>query len=137
MSEMPPRFSRYISKAESLVTKPGRVQSLIAQSARKLTQTSGQKMAQMRGQLGTTIALLRAWLSGDYRQVSNKTLVILIAGLLYFVMPLDVIPDFIFGWGLIDDAAVLSYVFNQVMDETKAFEHWQSQQKGSESDAQG
>ena len=45
--------------------------------------------------------------------------------MVYFVVPLDVIPDFILGWGLIDDIAVIGYVFGQVQVEIAAFRAWQ------------
>jgi uncharacterized membrane protein YkvA (DUF1232 family) len=69
--------------------------------------------------------LLKAWLSGDYRELSNKTIVIIVAAVLYFVVPLDVIPDFIFGLGFLDDVAVIGYVFGQLTEEMYAFEQWQ------------
>ena len=39
---------------------------------------------------------------------SKKTRGILLAALAYFVMPLDLVPDFIAGFGFTDDIAVLS-----------------------------
>ena len=37
-----------------------------------------------------------------------------VAAVLYFVVPFDAVPDFLFGWGLVDDAAVLSFVAAQI-----------------------
>ena len=48
-------------------------------------------------------------------------------------MPFDGIPDFLFGWGLVDDAAVISYVVAQLSSELEAFAVWQEAQ---EQDAQ-
>lgn len=131
MSQPPARFEEFRRRAEALIEQPGRVQSLVAQATRKMSRTGGDKWRELRGQLTLALALVKAWLAGDYRQVSNKTLVILVAALLYFVMPLDVIPDFIFGWGLLDDAAVLSYVFSQLSTEIEAFRQWQGQNEES------
>jgi len=47
-----------------------------------------------------------------------------VAALLYFIAPLDALPDFLFGWGLLDDAAVISYVSNQLRKELEAFKQW-------------
>ena len=131
MSQPPARFDEFRRRAETLVQQPGRVQSLVAQTTRKLARTGGDRWRELRGQLHLALALVKAWLAGDYRQVSNKTVVILVAALLYFVMPLDVIPDFLFGWGLIDDAAVLMYVFSQLSAEIEAFRQWQEQNEES------
>jgi uncharacterized membrane protein YkvA (DUF1232 family) len=86
---------------------------------------SGDKATEAKGQLSVFIALLKAWLAGDYRQVSNRTIVIVAAAVLYFVVPLDAIPDFLFGLGLLDDIAVVGYVFAQITEEIEAFRAWQ------------
>lgn len=133
VSKVPARFEHYRRRAETLLQNPGRVQKLLVSASRKQANAGGDKLREMRAQLTTAIALVKAWLVGDYRQVSNKTLVILLAALLYFVMPLDVVPDFLLGWGLIDDAAVLSYAFLQLETEIAAFQAWREQNQSDES----
>ena len=128
LKEPPARFEDVRRRAETLVREPGRVQSLLNQAKAKIKRTNSEKWQALVEQLTLSLALVRAWLSGDYRQVSNKTVVILVAALLYFVMPLDAIPDFLFGWGLLDDAAVLTYVFSQLHDEIQTFKQWQERQ---------
>lgn len=39
---------------------------------------------------------------------------ILLAALAYFILPLDSIPDFLVGFGLTDDIAVLTVAFNAI-----------------------
>jgi uncharacterized membrane protein YkvA (DUF1232 family) len=51
------------------------------------------------------------------------------AAIVYFVVPFDGIPDFLFGWGLVDDAAVISYVVAQLSSELEAFDAWQEAQQ--------
>jgi|TARA_B100000749_G_scaffold123125_1_gene94231 uncharacterized membrane protein YkvA (DUF1232 family) len=62
---------------------------------------------------------------GEYDGVSRQTIVAVTAALLYFVVPLDVIPDFLIGWGFIDDAAVVGYVMTMLAAEMDAFRRWQ------------
>ena len=126
MSKEPARFGEFSRRAQDLVQSPQRLQKVVAQGARKLLRQGGGKFAEVTEELKLFIALLRAWLAGDYREVSNKTLVAVATAVLYFVVPLDVIPDFLFGWGLLDDAAVISYVFNQIRAEMQQFEQWQN-----------
>ena len=40
------------------------------------------------------------------------------------MVPLDGVPDFLFGWGFIDDAAVISYVIAQLSTELESFKQW-------------
>lgn len=127
VGKAPRRFEQFRRRAENLVSDPDRVQQLLDDADRKQTTAGGSKLREMREHLGVAKALVKAWIAGDYRQVSNKTIVILVAALLYFVMPLDVVPDFLFGLGFFDDAAVLVYAFSQLKAEIAAFKAWQKQ----------
>jgi len=51
----------------------------------------------------------------------------MIAGaVLYFVMPVDLIPDLLGPIGLMDDAAIIATVVGSVRDELKRFRTWES-----------
>jgi uncharacterized membrane protein YkvA (DUF1232 family) len=56
----------------------------------------------------------------DYH-ISVRTKALVGAALLYFVLPTDIIPDFIPGIGYIDDALVLSTLWKLIGDEIDAF----------------
>ena len=104
-----------------MADRPARVQSLVRQAAEKLGSDPGGKFRAIKDQVLLAIEMLREWMSGSYQLSSNRTVIVLIAALLYFVVPFDVIPDFLFGIGFIDDAAVLGYVFNQINEEVEAY----------------
>ena len=124
----PTRFSRYLQRASRLAGSPEEIAELAAAAAQKLAGATGlpRRFRAVREELATFIALLRAWVNGDYRQVSTRTLVTVIAAVLYFVVPFDLIPDFIAAIGLLDDAAVIGYVIGVVRDEITEFERWRN-----------
>jgi hypothetical protein len=45
---------------------------------------------------------------------------------LYFLTPIDVIPDFIVGMGYLDDAAVIAWVMNTVKSVLNEFLKWEA-----------
>ncbi|MGE7780376.1 YkvA family protein [Peribacillus sp. NPDC097264] len=45
-----------------------------------------------------------------FNRLTKKTKVALVASILYVIVPTDLIPDFIVGFGQVDDAAVLLYL---------------------------
>lgn len=49
----------------------------------------------------------------------NRTRAILLAALGYFVLPIDSIPDFLFGFGFTDDIAVLTLAFSAIKGSIK------------------
>ena len=71
------------------------------------------------------VRLLRAWKNGSYRGLSVRTLAVLVAGLLYVLSPIDLVPDFIPGIGLIDDAAVLMLLLHALAQDLAAFRAWE------------
>jgi uncharacterized membrane protein YkvA (DUF1232 family) len=78
-------------------------------------------LASVRSDFQTGTALVRAWADGSYPGVSTRAVMILVAALVYLVTPVDAIPDFIPGVGLVDDFAVLSVVARQLRVELDTF----------------
>ncbi|PLV57144.1 YkvA family protein [Thermotoga sp. SG1] len=60
-------------------------------------------------------ALLEAVMSGRMK-IPGKTKAIIIGAILYFLIPTDLIADFIPAVGYIDDITVIAMVYNEVKD---------------------
>jgi uncharacterized membrane protein YkvA (DUF1232 family) len=69
-------------------------------------------------------SLIKAYASGEYRQIELPSLLKVIAGLIYFVSPIDLIPDFLPYIGLTDDVALLLFIINSIDGELAKFEQW-------------
>lgn len=75
--------------------------------------------------------LIRDYWSGNYRQVPWKTIAAVAGALLYVLMPLDLIPDFIPVAGFLDDAGVIAACLKLVSDDLLAYEKWKINQNHS------
>jgi len=71
------------------------------------------------------VRLLKAWKDGSYRGLSVRTVASLAAALIYVLSPIDAVPDFIPGIGLIDDAAVLAFLLHSMAQDLAAFRAWE------------
>jgi len=118
----PWNFARFLPLAERLLSR-GRLPALLFAVARK-----GPRLGQLKDDVKLLQALCVAWWRGEYRAISPKALVPVVAGLLYFVSPLDAIPDWLLGVGFLDDIAVLGWVLKTVSDELDAFRAWRQRQ---------
>lgn len=127
MDEQPRGFRRFLVQAKEVVASPSGMQRVVKQSTQKMLRRGSEGLATAQEQLSLLIELLSAYVKGDYREVAASTLISVVAALLYFVAPLDALPDFLFGWGLLDDAAVISYVSTQLRKELEAFKQWRDQ----------
>ena len=121
----PRRYRDYQRRADGLVRSKERLKNLATQAVRKLSGTASMRIDRVRDELILCIALVRSWIHGEYDGVSRQTIVAVTAALLYFVVPLDVIPDFLIGVGFIDDASVVGYVMTMLAAEMDTFRRWQ------------
>jgi uncharacterized membrane protein YkvA (DUF1232 family) len=71
--------------------------------------------------------MMRAWIKGDYQNISTKSIIAVVAALLYFVNPLDLIPDFIPIIGQIDDVFIVGYLIKTLNKELERFMAWEQE----------
>jgi uncharacterized membrane protein YkvA (DUF1232 family) len=76
----------------------------------------------------TFMRLVRNFTSGRYRQISRKSIIIGVATLLYLVLPIDLIPDFIPVLGLMDDLSLMTWFIQAFQDELGRYKAWEGQQ---------
>lgn len=70
------------------------------------------------------ILLVRDYMYKEYRDISKRSVIIVLFGALYTILPIDLIPDSFGLIGLIDDAAVLKMV-NKLLDgEIDKYKEW-------------
>ncbi len=74
----------------------------------------------------TSFALIRDWFSGAYDKVPTRMIVSLAGALIYLVSPLDLIPDWVPMAGLVDDAAILAFVFRLSKVDLDAYRKWKN-----------
>ena len=122
----PWRLTRYLPLAARFL-RDGRLPELLRALGDKRT-PQGQRFAAFKEDLQLLRALSLAWFKGEYRQISNQALLMVVAALLYFIAPLDAIPDWLVGVGLVDDLAVLAWVMRTWHGELEAFRAWRDRQ---------
>jgi uncharacterized membrane protein YkvA (DUF1232 family) len=74
----------------------------------------------------TFLRMLRAWATGNYKLLPWKSLSLIIGAVLYFMSPIDMIPDFLPGLGLMDDAFIITWVMRMIRRDVAAFREWES-----------
>jgi uncharacterized membrane protein YkvA (DUF1232 family) len=126
----------------------GRVGKVLARSERRAsgilkdpekTEALGQDAAEKAGahridlgdafeDLQTLLRLLHAYARGEYRVIPTATIVAVAGAVVYFVSPVDAIPDVIPGVGLVDDAAVIYFVIRAIASDLDDFRLWEREQ---------
>lgn len=78
--------------------------------------------------LRTLVRLARAWAFRKYRRVPWRTVTYVVAAILYFINPIDLVPDMLAGIGFVDDAAVIHAVIQSLHGDLTAFREWERRQ---------
>ena len=72
---------------------------------------------------------INAYTSKEYTYVPWKTICLIVAGLIYFIYPVDLIPDFIPVSGLIDDVAFIAWIYDSIKEDIDKFLEWEKSSK--------
>jgi uncharacterized membrane protein YkvA (DUF1232 family) len=75
--------------------------------------------------------MIKAYAMGQYREIPWKTLLLITAGIIYFVNPLDLIPDWIPFAGLTDDFGILMWIYTSLKSDIDLFMAWENAQKSN------
>ena len=69
--------------------------------------------------------MVKAYFTGEYKIIPWGSIVKIIAVLIYFISPVDVIPDILPFIGLTDDLALTMWLFSSLKEDLKNFEVWE------------
>jgi uncharacterized membrane protein YkvA (DUF1232 family) len=89
-----------------------------------LRRVSPRHLARFGRQVRLAYECVADWQGGRYRQLPWATVGSLAAALAYFVLPLDVIPDWIPGAGFLDDAALFALVLQSTEADLRRYCSW-------------
>lgn len=84
------------------------------------------RMKSVKSDMAALLSLIKAWARGDYKGASKTTLLLSVAAIVYFVNPMDAIPDILPATGLLDDATVIGIVITSVKKDIESFKLWES-----------
>jgi uncharacterized membrane protein YkvA (DUF1232 family) len=117
------------SKAKEYLNDKEKLKKLIKDAEEKAEEKGDKKgfVQETWDSLKTMFDLVRAYISGDYRNIPYGSLVLIVGAILYFVMPADAIPDAIVGLGFTDDAAVIAFTLKKVKEDLDKFLDWKNE----------
>ncbi|WP_114777455.1 YkvA family protein [Botryobacter ruber] len=121
-------FKAFLQKAEKLLKHPIEVSKLIGDVLKKAASKKniGELAVEVWENLQLLSRMIKAAMSGEYQGIPTPTLVGGIAVFIYFLSPIDFIPDFIPVVGLLDDAALLAWFMTSIKTELDRFAHWEA-----------
>ncbi len=120
-------FDNLYKQAERTITSGTMVSKLLDEVFLKIGEAT-ESFYKIQDSVIALARMLRAWMKGDYKNISTKSMIAVVAALIYFVNPLDFIPDFIPIIGQLDDIFILSYLIKTLNKEIERFMVWERAQ---------
>ncbi|MBT9394105.1 DUF1232 domain-containing protein [Hymenobacter sp. NST-14] len=120
-------FKKFVGKAEEYVKKPTRMKQLLNDAYQKASEKNdvGSIAHEAWETLQTLFRLIRTSVAGEYHGVPTSTVVAAVAVTIYFLSPIDLIPDFIPVLGLLDDVALVAWFSTTIKEEMDKFLEWE------------
>ncbi|HEM6023349.1 TPA: DUF1232 domain-containing protein [Streptococcus suis] len=120
------KSSKTRERAEALLSDQGKLEHFLQDIEKKLARLpfGGDKFSAIPG----LISMVRSYIRRDYSKLPKGTILAIIGALIYFFSPIDALPDFILGAGLLDDAFVLNACLKLIKTDVDAFRSWQASQ---------
>lgn len=112
---------KWLSRAKGYIQTPERIKKLIPQIKEYLSKNG---LKEVKDKVLLLIDYLGDIVNENYKDYNGKSLLYIVAAMIYLVSPIDVIPDFILGVGLTDDVAVILFVLREVSLELDKYKEW-------------
>ncbi len=115
----------FAKKADNIAGEDGKLKTLLEKASLRLQTLSHHPNVQA-AMIPILIfkRMVQAHRQGVYR-ISAKTMGLMVLGLVYFVTPVDIIPDFIPVLGYADDLSVILAIFDSLKSEVDTFLDWE------------
>ena len=112
---------KYLKKAKELLADKDKFKELISSVTDKINKENLKNEAD---KLKDLVSLAMDYIKGDYKDISKRNIIYLIIALLYFLNPLDFIPDIILGLGFLDDFTVITFIYGKINHEVIKYRQW-------------
>lgn len=124
-------FQRAKEKASDIIGDRDSMNDLVSSSREKLQNINFEdsKISRMAVSLRVMARIIKAFANGKYRELPWKSLLSLVGGLVYFMMPIDLIPDFIPFTGFLDDFTVIMLISAAFKQDIEEFLRWEEGSK--------
>jgi len=119
-------YAKSLKSAERMIADPEATYEQLDDALNKAQQIDSTALQNVLDDLFLMISLVRDWMSGSYRKIPKRAIVAILGAIIYFVMPVDTIPDFLPGIGYIDDALVIALVIKSIHMDLMEYKQWKN-----------
>ena len=101
-------------------------------SAQKVTAPAPHKKVNAVNAIPRSFRMMRSIAQGEYKVIPVATIIAVLIGIAYMVLPADMIPDMIPFLGYVDDASILALCLTLAQRDITAYEIWKNSPDSTE-----
>ena len=118
-----------LRKAKKIFRDPDQVSEVLSRVAAKLKNfdSNSTQWKNFKSKVNILVKMIQSHISGKYPAFSSSSILLIIFALIYFITPLDAIPDFVPALGFTDDASVLFFIYQKLDKDIDKFLKWSNQ----------
>lgn len=117
-------LSNWLSKGEEYLKSDQKTSQLLHKAEGIITTLPVPTLMPIINLVKNLFNYIRDAILGRYDSYSKANLLMALAGLVYLISPVDIVPDFIPIAGWLDDIAVLKFVLDRLSSELKQYAEW-------------
>ena len=112
-------------KAQVVLEDKDKLERLLQRTEKKLkiVPVAGSILAMV----PTMVSLIRNYIKKEYTDIPVGTIIAVTSALIYFISPVDIIPDVLPGVGYVDDAAVFTACIKLVASDLDEYKKWREE----------
>jgi uncharacterized membrane protein YkvA (DUF1232 family) len=119
-------FAKALLDAKAYAADPRRLRMLFDEASEKAASIPKTSFKDTWPYFQAMLRLIRAYSRGEYRAVSQSSLLPIVAALNYLIDPFDLIPDEIPFLGFLDDATVMEFAVRRTKEDLDDFMMWET-----------
>ncbi|RZL66985.1 MAG: DUF1232 domain-containing protein [Pedobacter sp.] len=120
-------FKKSESKASVLLNNKTKAKQTINDALGKAVTNKGD-LEGVWNKLLLLFAISKDYVGGHYTEIPKRSIISILGGIVYFLSPIDIVPDFIPVLGFVDDVFILNLVYKQVLKDLEKYKVWKDNQ---------
>lgn len=128
--KLPLGFGHAKKRAEKAAADPEEMERIVSAALKKADRQRG-RLSKVWDEIAGLMRLLRAWIRREYTAVPWESGVLALGAVLYFLSPIDLIPDLIPIVGYLDDVSIVAWVIQSIRGDVRDFLAWEAEHRAA------
>lgn len=119
-------------RAERIIDDKDKINDLLDKGITLIKETKSDKKNKLNEvieDIDLMISLVKSYIKKEYKEVPIRTILLVVASIIYLVTPIDVIPDITPIIGFSDDIFIIGLCLKSVDKDLKLYKEWKKDNK--------